>query len=210
MNIVDTVVYYSYSLGDKNSKIRYSQLKKSYTSLRKHNPKIPVLIFSTVALPGFDIIPYKFKDIPEEHRDNVSHKHYHYETLKRFQRVLYLDCDTIINGDLQDLFNGCVNSNTVYYGEDKDGGLNSGVLYFDIKVLQRFHTNIEFYFQQMKQNLPTFKFLSEQVSYSNTLDHILARKKLFPKHLIGVGGNECFRKKQLIQHYFTSNTHKFI
>lgn len=150
--------------------------KKSLDSVKKHNPNLQIKIFSTKQIENLDVEIFELK----ETSSNINHKHLHYDKLKDFKNVLYIDFNVLVNIDLNILFKKYTNGLFMRF---KDENFNDSVIFSDQESRKKIMENNRI-------------LLTENL-------------KPIDENDVGLGGDECLENVQFIKNYFYKNIKVF-
>ena len=191
-----------YSLYNPNEQY-IKQLKASLYSLKQYNPKLKIIVFSNTSITDVKVSFFNFKS---DKHTFVTHKHIHYGKLNDYDTTLFLDCDTLIGGNLDELFNRY--NNGVYMRPEKNS-FNTGTIFTNSQSRYILNGSLNEYLNMMDNTWYNLWVSEQEVFTQYCLLKGLIINAL-PKEEVGLGGTECFKGKQLIRHYFSSNTKYFI
>lgn len=212
-----------YSVYNPN-KLLIKQLNTSISTLKQFNPNLNIIVFSNKPIEGVDVVLF---DFTMDKHSELTHKHIHYGKLNNYDTTLFLDCDTLIGGNLTELFEKCYDG--IHMREEniildiitngfykkmvfiKDKNIfNSGVIFTDKKTRNIINDDLNTYLKMVNNTSDTDRLGGEQKCFSDfCLSKGLIINQLSNKD-VGVGGVECSNGKQIIKHYFSRNTKYFI
>lgn len=115
-------------------------------------------------------------------------------------KVLYLDVDTVVDGDISELWNYPIGGNCIAGREESDGYINSGVLLMNLKQIRTIG-----YDDRLIQLLKTCKFVfpdqdAINVVFKNKIAYI-------PDHFNKIGGDkEAYETGKLVIRHFAGIT----
>lgn len=154
----------------KNKRDFLKIFKKSYDLVKKYNPNLDIKIFSTQPVEGFNVELFEFKDNTSH---GLDHRHFHYEKLKEYDTVMYMNYNVYVKTNLDE-----------YFGRYNDG------LYMRYHEW-RFYDGIIF----------TNRESREKIIKTGVIDNEKDIKEIAIPD-VGLGAEDCFYDIQPVKDYF--------